>query len=308
MKVVMYHYVREYCESFPNFRFLDIDNFRRQLDFFAKSFDFVTRSEWRSALSLGALGSAKGKVLLTFDDALSCHFDYVLPELQLRDLWGIFYVPTKPYSDKKMLDVHKIHQLCGAYRGDELLDVLLGCMSKNMIRGERIQEFERETYVKQQNESGVSEFKRILNYYVNQRDREYLIDKVAGVFNHPFNVEGFYATEENLRAIHATGNIVGSHTVNHPVMSKLDTESQLKEIIGSFNCLARLGCLTEKTYCHPYGGSHSFNAQTIKLLDQEMVHYSFNVDSREIDDDDLILRRQSLPRFDCNEFPFGKAS
>ena len=42
----MYHYVREYDNQYPYFRYLDIRNFRKQLDFFEKKYGFVKKSEW----------------------------------------------------------------------------------------------------------------------------------------------------------------------------------------------------------------------------------------------------------------------
>ena len=91
MKAIMYHYVREYKPELPKFRFLDIQNFRKQLDYFEQKFGFVSRKDWDLVIQKKKLGSAEGKVVLTFDDSLSCHFDYVFPELKKRNLWGIFY-------------------------------------------------------------------------------------------------------------------------------------------------------------------------------------------------------------------------
>jgi hypothetical protein len=96
--------------------------------------------------------------------------------------------------------------------------------------------------------------------------------------------------------------------VSHPVMSKLSKMEQNAEINDSFNYLSANIKLDVKTYCHPYGGFHSFNEETVKALDNSGVEFSFNVESREICDNDLASSIQFLPRFDCNEFPFGKAS
>jgi hypothetical protein len=63
-----------------------------------------------------------------------------------------------------------------------------------------------------------------------------------------------------------------------------------------------------KTHCYPYGGFHSFNEQTVKALAEKEVAFSFNVDSRDICDDDLTSSIQFLPRYDCNQFPVGRAS
>ena len=64
MKAIMYHYVQEFEKSLPNFRFLDIDNFRKQLDFFEKNFGFVSREEWNKIISKKKLVIIKTRLFL----------------------------------------------------------------------------------------------------------------------------------------------------------------------------------------------------------------------------------------------------
>lgn len=90
MKAITYHYVRKFDSRLPNFRFLDVNNFEKQLDFFQENFDFLTKDEWLIAIKKKKLGSAEGKVILTFDDAMSCHDDCVYEVLSNRGLRGIF--------------------------------------------------------------------------------------------------------------------------------------------------------------------------------------------------------------------------
>ena len=120
----MYHYVREYDHNFPNFRFLDYSNFKLQLDYFEEKYGFVAREEWDDFISGSENRNLNNKIVLTFDDAMSCHYDYVYPELLKRGLWGIFYVPVLPYINGEILDVHRIHLLCGKYHGEELYKIL----------------------------------------------------------------------------------------------------------------------------------------------------------------------------------------
>ena len=304
----MYHYVREYDSRLPSFRFLDVRNFERQLDFFEKQFGFVDRDEWFQVVDRKRLGDAKGKVLLTFDDGMSCHFDYVFKILQERGLWGIFYIPTQPYLRQKVLDVHRIHLLCGAFEGVHLMSILRGLIEEDMIPDRKRHEFRESTYVKQKNYEGVSEFKRALNYFVSYDFREVLIDKVADELGFTFTASDFYVSISDVSKMRQAGNLIGSHTVSHPVMSKLTEVEQKAEVCDSFEFLrSNLGA-DVKTYCHPYGGFHSFDKATIDILNSNGVSFSFNVESRDIDDDDLMSSVQFLPRYDCNEFPFGSAS
>jgi len=308
MKAIMYHYVRQFNPGLPNFRFLDVKNFQKQLDFFQEQFGFVSKDEWLNVLKSKKLESAKGKVLLTFDDAMSCHYEYVYKVLKKRGLWGIFYVPTQPYQKGKVLDVHRIHLLCGAFDGSKLLTTLKMFLYKSMIPDGKRKEFREQTYIGQDNYEGISEFKRILNYFVSYEYREGLIDSVAHKLNYLFETSDFYVPVDKLKKMQLSGNMIGSHTVSHPVMSKLSKLEQNAEINDSFGYLSMNIKLDLKTYCHPYGGFHSFNEETVKALEESGVEFSFNVESRDICDDDLASSIQFLPRYDCNEFPFGKAS
>jgi len=103
------------------------------------------------------------------------------------------------------------------------------------------------------------------------------------------------------------GMIIGSHTTTHPVLSKLDYQQQQSEIDGSFKFIEDLtGGLTLRTFCYPYGGFHSFNSDTEQILTDNHVAFSFNVEPRDMEPNDLLKRPQALPRYDCNMFPFGK--
>jgi peptidoglycan/xylan/chitin deacetylase (PgdA/CDA1 family) len=113
-------------------------------------------------------------------------------------------------------------------------------------------------------------------------------------------------TNDELVHMHNSGMLVGSHSVNHPVMSKLTLEEQETEIVSSFEMIESItGKLALKSFCYPYGGFHTFTAKTENLLEKHSCHFSVNVESRDINQNDLANRRQALPRFDCNEFPHG---
>lgn len=308
MKAVMYHYVREHDPVLPNFRFLDIRNFRKQLDYFDKNFGFVTKDEWNRFIQTGIFPVKSGKVVLTFDDAMSCHYKHVYPELVRRNLWGIFYVPTLPYTSGKLLDVHRIQLLCGAFTGKDLFEEARRRVTSDMIPDAKKREFQDQTYISQENFEGVSEFKRLLNYFISYDYRESVIDELSATFSYTYDPTQFYVQNEQLKEMKRGGMIIGSHTVDHPVMSKLHKAAQAEQITSSFQTLKHFGLLDSKTYCHPYGGFHSFNDNTVSILNDERVQYSFNVEAREIAPEDFVNALQFLPRFDCNLFEHGTAS
>jgi len=304
----MYHYVRELDPKLPNFRYLDIKNFRKQLSFFKKNYGFVEKDEWLEFIEFGKLPKNKNKILLTFDDAMSCHYDYVFPELISSNLWGTFYVPTYPYSEKKVLDVHRIHLLCGSYDGRDLLSLVSKIITDEMVPDKKKLSFKNETYTTQENYEGISEFKRILNYYISYEYRSDVIDSIISELDFNIQCDDFYVPLDSLEDMKKNGMIIGSHSSTHPLMSKLDFDQQKEEITNSMNVLNDLLDSRFKTYCHPYGGKHSFNEDTINILEELGFAYSFMVEPRHINQDDFEKSRFALPRYDCNMFNHGKAS
>jgi peptidoglycan/xylan/chitin deacetylase (PgdA/CDA1 family) len=101
---------------------------------------------------------------------------------------------------------------------------------------------------------------------------------------------------------------IGSHGVGHYVFSKLPLERQRQEIAGSLAALSRILGKPVTTFCYPYGGRHTFTAETVSLLREAGTRFAFDVNARDITSDDLVRTPHALPRYDCNMFPSGLAS
>jgi peptidoglycan/xylan/chitin deacetylase (PgdA/CDA1 family) len=224
-------------------------------------------------------------------------------------MWGIFYVPTGVYQTDKLLDVHRIHMLLGKNGGQPILNELLKLINDDMLSHKHIEEFRTLTYSNQWNDSPTVSVKRILNFFIDYRYRENVLDVLMNKFfpNERELKNSFYLTPDEIMRLHQAGMIVGSHSVNHRVMSKLSKEDQALEIRSSFDFLDRVtGGLPIRTFCYPYGGFHSFTKETEDLLTENGCAFSFNVEPRDISENDLKDRPQALPRYDCNSFPHGE--
>src|SRR6056297_747833 len=309
MKAVMYHYVREYDAARPYFRFLDIANFRRQLDMFAREHGFVTRAEWEAFVTRGKMPETPGKVVLTFDDAMACHYTHVFPELRARGLWGLFYVSSQPYTAGRMLDVHKVHLLCGTVEGTRLHARARALIDETMIPHARRAAFRQATYATQTNAPGVTDAKRLLNYFIDETRRGDVIDALGAEFGLSFDCDSFYVTPEQLGEMADGGMMIDAHTASHPVMSTLDAHVQAREITECLACLDTIRAAPAlRSYAHPYGGFHSFDAATLAALRDAGVDFAFNVEPRDIAAGDHTAALHFLPRHDCNLFAHGAAS
>jgi peptidoglycan/xylan/chitin deacetylase (PgdA/CDA1 family) len=305
MKAIMYHYIRPDHPEFPYFKSLHVEDFEKQLDYFQETYGFVSKKEFLESLQTG---QPVDGVVLTFDDGFKDHYQYVMPTLLKRNLWGVFYINTGVHQLKKILDVHRIHLLLGKYKGKEVYEQLSKMLEKGHLKDEKIAAFKEDTYKLQDNDTYTALVKRTLNYYVDYKYREVIIDQLMDVFfeDEKSLFKDVYLTPFEMREMHEKGMIIGSHTVHHPVMSKLDLKQQEEEILDSFAHLSsHISNFEAKTFCYPYGGFHTFTNETIKLLDKHEVEFSFNVESRDITAHDLKSKKQALPRYDCNEFPYG---
>jgi len=308
MKAVMYHYVRTFDARLPHFRYLHVEDFEKQLDHFAANHRFLSLEEFRECLRSGT--PAEKGLVLTFDDGFKDYYRYVLPALQKRNLWGLFYIPTRPLQCSTLLDVHRVHVLIGKCGAKKVLSLLSSIVSDDMLCHAHVREFREMTYRTQTNDEYTNYVKRALNYYIDETHRTSVMETLMRelVPEEASFAEEFYMTENELRQMDRAGMVLGSHSHSHPVMSKLSYEMQQHEISVSFQVLERvLDGLRLKTFCYPYGAFHSFNQHTLSLLEQERCLFLFNVEARDISCDDIRVRQQFLPRYDCNLFPFGRA-
>ncbi len=309
MKAVMYHYIRPDVSKPPyDYYHLSLEDFRAQLDFFEEEFGFVESKAFLESFKKPC--ELPEGVVLTFDDGLIDHYEWVLPELKQRDLWGIFYVSTQPLTGNRALDVHRIHNLIGTTDAQRVLDRLESVVEERMIADKHRNEFQKHTYIKQDNADSVTKVKRLLNYYISYEHRSSILSKLTSTFPEAeIGVNEYYMTEGQLKELQESGMILGSHSVSHRVFSTLSDTEQRKEIGNSFEFLdSNLGELTPRTFCYPYGGDHTYNQETIQILDELGCQWSFNVESRDVTKADVVESPQQLPRYDCTEFPHGKAT
>lgn len=305
MKAIMYHYVKKDDPSFPNSNHLHIEDFKKQLDYLEDKYGFVSKKDFQHALKSG---NPPEGVILTFDDGLKCHYNHVFPVLKERGLWGVFFVSTKMYTSTKLLDVHRIHLLLGQSNSHKIYEYLKEKVPQKYLVDSTREDFKKLTYINQINENYTEMVKKILNYYISYDYREQVIDELCELFleKQHMNVSDFYLTREEMVEMENAGMIIGNHTASHPVMSKLNLEEQRIEIQSAFEDLSSFGLkLSNKAFCYPHGGFHTFTQETERLLEHENCQFSFNVESRDISKTDLTERLQALPRYDCNEFPYG---
>jgi peptidoglycan/xylan/chitin deacetylase (PgdA/CDA1 family) len=307
--VVMYHYVRPTSDRPPGgYYHLALDDFRRQLDRFGETLGFVDREAFCAFLR-GEQPAPDG-VVLTFDDALVDHHEWVLPELQRRDLWGLFFVPTGPLAAGRLLPVHRIHALVGAVPASTLrreLDAVLDTDPSVLEDASSV----ADAYDRQSSADDVSEFKRLLNFVVAPSAVQAVLDRLVSRLDgyEPPTVSEYYCSESELTALADAGMLLGAHSVSHPVLSRLDAADQRREVDAAVSWLGeRVGEQPVSTFAYPYGGAETFTDATVAAIDDAGCDAAFTTESGVVGDDHVPDSAFALPRRDCNEFEHGGAT
>ena len=290
---VMYHYVRPQDDS--RLRFLKLDDFKRQLDYFEQHFGIISKSEWEAYVRGHAMPEG---VLLTFDDGLKDHFQFVAPELSSRGNFGLFFVNTDPIKGKA-LSVHISHFLLAHYSPAEILKKLLSTLGDGQ---RQIDGIARKAYSRQDHTEVEKTVKRLVNWALDLSDEHR--DNVEGVF---FEVAGLDPEEFTQRwnlsrdEIRQLGSEfeVGSHTESHRLLSRLTMQDQEDELGKSKEILEECVRRPVNSFCFPYGGRYSYTDTTLALLSQAGYSSAVSVYPEVISRE---TNKLELPRFDCNQF------
>ena len=309
MKVLMYHYIREYDLNLPDLKFLHVKDFAKQLDYLEEEYGFIERSAFIDSIKNN--NSCPEGVILTFDDGLKDHFSYVLPELLKRNLWGIFYVSSGVYHQSKMLSVQKIQYMLAKYGAKRVLKKIdaLKDRFKNLDKG--VTEIHKDkVYLNHGDNFEEISVKKILNYHLDPHTKDELCSHLLDAFNESEEKlsEEFYLNKDEIKIMHEANMIIGSHGVNHHPMINLSLEESKNEIENSLYFLENLlPSNMIKTFCYPHGLPHTFRDSDVETLKENKVDFSFAVESRDLIRQDISNKIHSLPRFDCNEFKYGSA-
>lgn len=300
---VMYHYVRPIENS--QLRYLAVNDFIKQLDWLQENVgNFLTEAEWENSKR----GEPSEGVLLTFDDGLKDHIEHVLPILLERKIFAIFFVSTLPLTSKNILAVHLTHKLLSLGKSEEILEFFRSHLPST-VWGKLNFGVAANAYTKHLDLDVNVTIKKIVNYLFT----DFNLSEVLELLSHKFLsstlteiAESWYLSEKDIKFISDAGMKIGSHASTHRLLSLLSRDEIFNELSESRKILEGIVERAVDEFCYPYGGSHSYNSNVKDALIQLRYEVAHDVFPRKISRMDLE-NKYELPRFNCNELPFGQA-
>jgi len=303
LTIIMYHYVRPIIGSeFPGIKGLEIQQFKRQLDFLEENFSIISSEEVVNAVLKDKKLPANA-CWLTFDDGYKDHLKYVLPELLKRNLSGAFFPPRVAIIENKMLDVNSIHHILSCANNKEILVKKLNeyCQLHGISKKKQNSYYQEFARPNRWDSADIIYIKRMLQHVLPESIRNSitstLFKEYVGVSEAEFSSK-LYMNITEVRELVRNGMHVGSHGSMHYWLDKISAEMQEEDIVESLGFLEEIGASTKKwIMCYPYG---AYNKKTISLLKKLGASIGVTTEVRK-----AIIGKDNpltLPRFDTNDF------
>lgn len=304
LTIVMYHYVRPIKGSkFPRIKGLELDGFRRQLDYISERYSVVSTQQVIDAARHSA-SLPSDACWLTFDDGYKDHFEYVLPELLRRNLHGAFFPPRFAIEGDAVLDVNLIHYILSCAEDiKHLVDILRRqCLRKGMSERKINDYYDKYAVPNRFDTSDTIFFKRMLQHVLPERVRfsiaECMFQEFVGLSPAEFSGQ-LYMNVDEVKELVRSGMYVGSHGSRHYWLDSISPEAQEQDINQSLKFLESVGApTTDWVMCYPYG---AYNEHTLSLLNKFDAALGITTEARVAD---LTVDNYfELPRLDTNDLP-----
>lgn len=304
--VVMYHYVRplEHTE-YPRIKGLHTDSFERQLDWLQANSRVISMAEFLMMLDEGER-PAEPTTLLTFDDGLRDHVNYVLPTLQRRGLSGSFYVPSAPIVDHELLDVHRIQFILASVDTDDesvIADLLEFCRpwTEVHVSANRLEELRAEARASRFDSEGIILVKRLLQRELPREVRRQVTGELFARYvttDEADFAQSLYLSVAELELMLDAGMHIGSHAHTHEWLTFLSKVEQEAELSRCLALLASIGAGDQWTMAYPYGHCNDTTIEVATSLSCAAA-FTTQVGGTAVPASD----RLRLARYDTNDFP-----
>ena len=240
---------------------IDEDGFRAHLTVLARLFNVLTIGEAVERIRDGKLPSRA--VCLTFDDGYADNHDIALPLLEEYGLKATFFVATG-YLDGGMM------------WNDRVIEAIRQCQDETL----EADEFGRLSL--SSNSERLNAIKTVLGAfkYLEATHRESAVQEfceLAGFY--PEAKDSPMMKSEQVKAMADAGMEIGGHTVNHPILSRIDDQLAEQEIVNGKQELEALLGAQLVSFAYPNGApGHDYHDAHIDMVKRAGFHGAVSVD------------------------------
>ena len=266
----MFHYVRPSYEG-TGIRGLTVSEFRDLLNGIRLRFEFINPSNlFRVTRKSIEYKETHPSVLLTFDDGLRDHYEFVAPILEEYDIRGLFFVNSQQYQLGCSLLIHRWHAI--RERIPHLVD---NQVFKKLVESLDTKNFDIRSAIRW-DDGAMANFKYCFNYRMSEKEQTFVVTTLESEFGlNPPAVEKIYMTPTEISDLVRRGHLVASHSHAHSCLARL-TESELRHDLNqSFDFITSVGG-DRRVFAYPFGKSESFSTEVMDVISSVGVQVAFS--------------------------------
>jgi len=256
LTVLNYHRVTDprdpRCDTFkPNISATP-EMFDRQLAYMKNNFDMVTSRDIAACID-GTTRLPSHAAIITFDDGYADNFVYAFPLLKKHGLSALIFVTTDFVGKSKpsFWDVAAY-----SFAHTEKTSAVLP------LTGEQHWSNEGEQY------SVMMQWIETLKT-VDENEKQALASQLPAALDVDVAEENFshiFMNWDQVRVMAGDGIEFGSHTLTHPIMTRIPAEQVTRELVDSKKLIEQELGRPVDTFAYPNGGPEDFNPQIIGTL------------------------------------------
>ena len=298
LTVLNYHRVTDphdpCCDTFkPNISATP-EMFDRQLAYLKKSFNVVTASDV-AACAAGTCTLPPRSALVTFDDGYADNYTVAYPMLKKHGLGALIFITTDFVGKSKpsFWDVAAY-----AFTHTQKTSAVLPLTGETHWSDDAEKQAEMTRWIETLKTVPEEDKQR----YAGQ------LPAALGVDMEESNFSRVFMTWDQAREMAANGIEFGSHTLTHPIMTRIPVEQAKHELVESKRLIEQELGKPVDTFAYPNGGRADFNAEIIAVAREAGYKLAFTLLPgsnffRQLRADPYTIRRvflshgDSFPRF-----------
>jgi len=289
VQILVYHRVND--EKDPFFPGSPIAVFERQMKYLVSNFNIISLED--AVERMVSKDVADNTVVITFDDGYRDNYLNAFPILKDLSIPATIFLATDSIGSQRVLWHDRVFSAFRETRVEVLDDF-----------GNNSQRYPLSTVEEKLLAQG-----KFLNFLwsLNDQDRlfwiDFLVEKLQVMDRK--EVPGLMLSWEEIRIMHENGISFGSHTMTHPILSKLPLDRAREEIQKSKRVIEERLRTPIRTFAYPKGSGDDFDDSTKRLLKE--AGYACAVTTKfgaNESDQDLFDLRRATP-WDHNVGAFG---
>jgi peptidoglycan/xylan/chitin deacetylase (PgdA/CDA1 family) len=250
VQILIYHRVND--EYDPFFPAVAIDIFAKQMEFLSSHFNILPLEDTIDMMRRNDI--PPNAIVITFDDGYRDNYLNAYPILKKFSIPATIFLTTGMINSRKVL-WHD--QVFSAFR--ETREPFL------MEYGAHIVKYPLRTLA----EKLVAQT-QVINFLksLDEREKSLLIDDLIKKLKVECRKDenNLMLTWDQVKVMYRCGISFGSHTVSHPILSKVPVDKMREEIIGSKITIEEHLGVPIKTFAYPNGSKSDFTNTTKKIL------------------------------------------